>query len=305
MTWTWLIACAPSLRSYDIPLDPAAVDTGGPSVDGAPTGDDPVAAGCDALSPVGITELAGWGEVGDFDVDDDGYAVWHKLTWLHARHPSGDERHLASGISLGPSIARRTPAGDFVVVGLDRIERVTPGGQSAVVANLPLIDGIEVDRDGWVFASDPVSDEVVQIDPDTRDGQVIAQGIVGAGPLALSAEESTLFVAGGDGILYQLERLGADSWSAPVGLGRMPGIDRFAGIVTDSCGNLYGVERGGTRLSRRLPDGEVEVLAELPAGGAGALRWGRPITPWSPTALYVPAAGGALLVVEVGVDAGR
>jgi sugar lactone lactonase YvrE len=241
----------------------------------------------------------------DFDFDAGGLVLAQGGSALVGWDIDGGSRVVA--VNIGPDAAgiRVLPSGQVLVAlpETGTVRRVDPttGGTALVLTGLSSPNGLEVGVDGQAYASEMAGDRVRRFDPLTGEGEIIAE-IPRPNGLALSPDERTLYIgsdAGGAGRVSAIERGDDGAWSpTPTSLFE---TDSLPALATDVCGNLYAVEFATGRISRRrIRDGAVEELLDLPTGQTSSVRFAPGRGDWSRTALYITDRH-TLYALEIGI----
>ncbi|MEQ1501844.1 MAG: hypothetical protein ABMB14_06420 [Myxococcota bacterium] len=314
MGFLWMIVgCTGPAEPRPEPVDPAtdAPSTptdpqGGTGATGV-TGDTgptdtapPIDPACVDLPPAGpfvVTTLPIRTEE-DFDFDLHGNLVAQRNNDLVAfRAEGGPPAPIAVGINSDPAGIRALETGDFVIASpatgsLIRIDGVT-GGSVVIASALSFPNGLEVSTDGMVYSTEFLGrGDVRRVDPYAATAEVVVESAANA--VALSPDEDRLYLSrfsytGATGGTVGYVGRGSDgAWSEPF-VTLLETETLVEGLVTDICGNLYGVDSSYGRVFRiRVDDGVVEPIATLDGVGTfSSARFGAGYGGFSRTTLYV------------------
>ena len=239
----------------------------------------------------GISSVGTYGPAEDFDFDANGNAIQVFSSNLTYRNKTGDSSGVITpGISSNAAGTRVLADGDYVVADVSSGEVLlvdhTTGAASTLFAAPSWPNGIEIDRDGYLYVSDFTGGSIVRFDPyDVTDNETIATGMNLPNGLALSPDEQILYVAGSGGDLFRIFRdptTGAwDSGELFLSPGSSP-----QGINVDICGNVYWTDGTDRILRWDVDNGQVDEVAELQSGYLPNLRWGSGVGGWEVDHLY-------------------
>ncbi len=285
------------------PAADAATDAG-PAADA--TSDDPcanLAAG--PFQPTALGQFFAGSE--DFTFDGAGNIIGKRGTTLASVGPDG-VKNLAElpGQTYG---VRYLPNGSLLaaIPGAGKIVSVaTDGLVTDVLSGLGSPNGFTVANDGTVYFTEFSGSKVKSIGPDgltvttLTSGSATAQGADG---IVLDQKKNILFYNE-----YQkgkISRISLDTpGAAPVAVATITGA-AVDGMTLDSCGNLYVVDNGRSRLFRvRLDEAgnataAPELLATFPKNVAAA-NFGAGAG-FDPKKLYLSGNPGVVYTVDVGV----
>lgn len=242
----------------------------------------------------------------DLAFDTEGWLVasdaYHNLQRFA---PDGTREILSPGVGENRGIDV-LPDGDVVFTNpiTGEVNRVASTGAVSRYTGVPSgVSGIDVAADGTVALGDlggwpHVADGAGGV---TDWGRLLLQGY----GTAFSADEERIWFASGassEPAIYVTERAADGSWPEPVPWARFSAFG-LSGLATDACDNLYAMEAVGCRLWRFDPDGNEELLLDLPIENFGfcpALAFGRGLGGWDAYKLYV-STYDVLVEVDVGV----
>jgi len=121
--------------------------------------------------------------------------------------------------------------GSIVLCNVERgtVERTwMDGSWETVAAGLQYPNGLDVGLDGKIYVSEQTAGRVRQVDPESGDYAIIATGLFQPNGITFSPDHDTMYVGSfGAGIVYAVDRDGADAWSPPRELGKTPGAPEF------------------------------------------------------------------------------
>lgn len=253
---------------------------------------------CNALAPlpVTVTALAGFSGSEDFAFDAEGNLV--------SNAEGNITRQTKAGVStlLSPNVGetagmRYLSTGELVVAQVDtgNILRITASGvSSTLLAGFSYPNGLEVDKDDFVYVAEHDAGRVRRVNSATGEFTIIAEGLTRPNGLSFSPDYKTLYVNSfGGGTVHTITVDDQGKWSAPLLLGSVPeggfgfehgGLD---GMAVDACGNAYVTEYVKGIVWRFTPEGEREIVANLPSFWIPNLHWGTGVGGWDPKVLYV------------------
>jgi sugar lactone lactonase YvrE len=277
------------------------------AVDAAPSSPSPSPCANLPSGPIAITRVPGIDPAEDITFDDSGNLYWHQLG-------GGIVRSRADGSSalFVPQVEivggmRWTPAGDIYVATSQSVEKVSPNGARTMVLSGHEFNGIEVDRQGRVYATEVCGTRIFRYDPASKHADLISKDVV-------QRPNGLTFNPAFD-MLYVSNYLGHDKptlhriaiqpngtpgktevWVTGVGNGT------FDGMAADECGNIYVANSDGAgEILRIAPDGKTHTVLVKRAGETlHNFMWGRG-QGWSENKLYIVSLGQGLFEADVGV----
>lgn len=246
----------------------------------------------------------------DFDFDREGRLITSVGNQLVSFTHDGRRHVFNIFLSDTPAGLRFLPDGDLLMAmpNLGSIRRLDAdtGLLSTVLAGMSYPYGLEVAKDGTIFAAEHAPDgRVFMVDPFTGDTTVVAQ-LPFPLTLALSADENVLYISSSTSMFSDVGRIAA--------LDREPSGDwgtelrfiygngqRVDAMTSDACGNLYVGSWSGQVFRIRASDGGVEPLVDLPIWGLYAARFGASYGGFSQTQLYLTDSQ-QIFALELGVE---
>jgi sugar lactone lactonase YvrE len=258
--------------------------------------------------PAPFTTLYDFGSAEDFDFNALGQHVSVSQQSLVTRDLAGATGILATNVSSEASGTRILPDGAIVVnrVAQGSIVRVDPNGsKTVVVGDLAYPNGLEVDRDGFVYVAEQDGGRIRRIDPYTGDNWVIASGLNAPNGIIFGPDYTRLyFNSFGGGTLHVIEKITDTTYTEPVLLQSKPAGGGFDGLNVDECGNIYITEFVVGKVWRVTPDGaQVDEVAALPSSWIPNLRWGNGVGGFEEGTLYVADRdGGRLFALDIGLQ---
>ena len=189
-------------------------DTGTTDSGTTDTGD-PDLLECDSLPdpPYTPERLRGFTQSEDFVFDADGHIISIDNSGNLVRHTyEGEKSVIVPRVGEVAGMAMMAN-GDIVLanVGRGSVDRITAdGGVTQLATGIDYPNGITVDSYGYVYVSEHSRGRVRQIDPETGDFTILAEGLTFPNGLSFSPDESTLYVNSfGGGTIHAIERTGA------------------------------------------------------------------------------------------------
>lgn len=244
----------------------------------------------------------------DFAFDGEGYLVASDsagtlLRWT----PDASMQVLspAAGESRGIDLL---PDADLVFSNPDtgQIQRVSAnaGVVSLYTSTMQGASGIDVAADGSVAVGD-LNGYISIYDGPT--GQLVSWGRVASQlyGAAFSPDESGVYFASyspTEPSIYVTDRADDGTWPEPTVWTDFSTLS-LAGLAVDACGNLYAMNAFDCALWRFDPEGQEELLLDLPVlpgGYCPALAFGRGLGGWDSETLYV-STYDEVVAVAIGV----
>ncbi|MEZ4318811.1 MAG: SMP-30/gluconolactonase/LRE family protein [Myxococcota bacterium] len=183
------------------------------------------------------------------------------------------------------------PGGDLVFAHSNgNLLRITPPGNSQVLASNVNAYGVMVGPDGFVYTAN--QNTVDRIDPDTGDREAYITGVSVPKVLNWSPALDRMYIGtnSSGGAVYEvvLDPVTLEPQGPPTLLANTSNT-WHDGLAVDVCGNLYVAEFWDKRLWRITPDGDASVLVQYPSDQYGhGVVFGSGIGEWDAMAIYVP-----------------
>jgi sugar lactone lactonase YvrE len=160
--------------------------------------------------PLSVTTKTGYLTSEDFVFDDRGSVVGVDENGnVVRRSPDLTTKLIAADVASETSGTRYLPNGELILAtGTDgRILRITPDGTVETLASgLAYPNGIDVDRAGLIYIAEQAAGRLVTLDPVTRELKTLATDIFNANGVALSPDETKIFVGSfGGGVVYEVD----------------------------------------------------------------------------------------------------
>ncbi|MEQ1505422.1 MAG: SMP-30/gluconolactonase/LRE family protein [Myxococcota bacterium] len=305
--------------SVEVDATPPILDTGPVSDTTTPV--DPVCTADTTVGPYGVDSIEIRSD-DDFDFDADGFLVSRVQGSLLAFDRQGAHHPLSPSVWVDDVAGVRSlPSGDLLVVRpsygqVQRLSGPSPWDTELVpvMAGLAYPFGLEVASDGTAFVSEFIANgRVWSFDPDNGSAELVVELAYPNG-LALSADESTLYVSISStgwtsGAIAAIDRDANGAWVGASLRVVYEGQQRLDALAVDVCDNLYASDPNG-HVIRIRPDGTVEQLANLagsPESGGyygypfTAMRFGAGLGGFDRTELFV-ATAVRLYAIDVGID---
>jgi sugar lactone lactonase YvrE len=243
----------------------------------------------------------------DFAFDGNGHMVGKRGNAIVVVSTSLASTSLATlpGQTYG---LRYHPNGNLIaaVPGAGKLVSVSPTGQvSDLLTGLRSPNGVYVDFDGNVWITEFGASKVSRLAPDGTQTTIVSGAAVAqsANGVVLDAAKKRLFYTE-----YQkgkIQRIAIDTPGAtPTLVATIPGA-ALDGMVLDSCGNVYAVDQGSSKLYRVRVDANgaaaaaPELLATFPTNVANA-QFGSGAG-FDPKKLYVTGNPGSVYALSLGV----
>jgi sugar lactone lactonase YvrE len=229
----------------------------------------------------------------DFDFDGGGYLLTQSNSNISALDRQGNLEIISVPGFHDPSGIRVMSTGDIALAepdtgGLRVVYRAT-GATEIAMSGLTNPNGIAVDSDGYVYVSEFTSNgRVAIIEPYTSENWLIAENLPSPNGLALSNDESKLYILTDNAILVT-ERTGPTSFGPLSQFIPLPAGTSFWSLTLDICDNIYTVNYFSGEVVRILADGSTtEMLVDISEFGSfSALRFGGGEGGWERETLYV------------------
>lgn len=168
--------------------------------------------------PVQYEVLTGFSGSEDFAFDDDGSLVSTRDGHLTRQTRDGQVSIVVPNLGETAGMVF-LPGGDLVVALMenDSLLRVSSNGSSQVIlAGLEYPNGMEVDMQGYVYVSEQNAGRVRQIDADSGEYTIIAEGLDNPNGLSFGPEYRTLYVVSfGGGTVHAIDRNGHGGFDRP------------------------------------------------------------------------------------------
>ncbi len=277
---------------------------------------------CSSLTslPVSHTAITGFSGSEDFAFDKEGNLVSTREGNMTRQKKSGGRTLLSPNVGETAG-TRFLSNGDLVVAQVDRGELwkiASDGSTQTILSGLVYPNGVEVDRDGFVYVSELDAGRIRRINPDNGDATIIATGLEAPNGVSFSPDYKTLYVNSfGGGTVHKITVDGNGDWSAPELLGRVPKSTGGGGLpsggfpgagggldalTVDECGNVYVTEYELGIIWRFSPEGVREKVVELPSFWIPNMHWGSGVGGWDENILYVMDRElGRLFELDLGV----
>ena len=149
------------------------------------------------------------------------------------------------------------------------VRRITPWGDVKRVADgLNAPEGVTTGRNGSVFVSNPAAGRVTRFYAD-GSSTALATDLPGAGAIAASAEDDTVYVSDREGTIWRIERKDKKR-------SRFASLEegRAAALALDGAGNLYAAVEGPGRIAVFDPTGKETESISLPGPKPTGLAFG-------------------------------
>ena len=195
--------------------------------------------------------------------------------------------------------------GTLVMAQMDEnsLIRVDPsyGSVTLVRGGLDIPNGIAIGLDGWIYVA--TRGQIVRVHPDTGELEIVADvPNTSFDGLTFSPDYTRLYFNEEIGQLYWVDFDSDNNPLEPVAgpilpIGFMSILD---GMTADACGNIYIIEMQG-KLWRISPEGEIEVVVEIPNSFLPAVNFGSGIGGFEATRVYIMDFLGKLYSADVGV----
>lgn len=251
---------------------------------------------CNALTalPVTPTVLTGFSGSEDFAFDAEGNLVSNDGGNITKQTKAGVSTLLSPNVGETAGM-RYLSTGELVVAQVDNgliLRIATNGASSTLLAGFAYPNGIEVDKDDFVYVAEHDAGRVRRVNSATGEFTIIAEGLTNPNGLSFSPDYKTLHINSfGGGTVHTVTVDEAGNWSAPALLGSVPanGFDSggLDGMAVDACGNAYVTEYVQGIIWRFTPEGVKEMVVDLPSFWIPNLHWGTGVGGWDPKVLYV------------------
>lgn len=244
---------------------------------------------CDNLAdlPIDFNTVDGASSSEDFVFDGDGYLrniVNGDL--LRAEHGEASTL-LFPGVGEWASGTAMLSNGDVVYAdsGNNAVVRIdTMGGTEVLASGISYPNGLTVDMDDIVYVSEHSSDRILRIDPETLSVETATTGLQSPNGIAFDFDYEYLYIGSfGGGTVH---RLHIESGTLEL-YGEDIGEWGLDGLIVDACGNVYVTDYGPGIVYKVDPDGQHEVVVDLPALWIPNLHFGSGVGGWSRDLLYV------------------
>jgi len=281
------------------------IDTG-TSVETADTAAETTICASPLPSPPGTYNTMTFRTEEDFDFDGGGYLLTQSNSNIAALDRQGNIDYISIPGFHDPSGLRVMSTGDLALAepdtgGLRLVYRAT-GGTEIAMSGLTNPNGVAVDGDGYVFVSEFTGNgRVAIVDPYGPDNWLIADNLPFPNGLALSNDETRLFILTANAILVT-ERTAPTSFGPLSVFLQLPDNSSFWSLTLDVCDNLYTVNYSTGEVVRiDGQDKSTEMIVDIGQFGSySALRFGSGEGGWERETLYVTNRGD-LFAVPIGV----
>ena len=242
----------------------------------------------------------------DFDFDGGGFLLTQSNSNISALDREGNVEIISIPGFHDPSGIRVLSTGDIALAepdtgGLRVVYRAT-GATEIVMSGLTNPNGVAADSGGYVYVSEfTPNGRVAIIDPYTAENWLIADDLPTPNGLALSNDESKLYILTDNSIMVT-ERLGPTSFGPLSVFTPLPAGTSFWSLTLDICDNIYTVNYTSGEVVRITADGmSTEILTDISEFGSfSALRFGGGEGGWERETLYVTSRQ-KLFAVPIGL----
>lgn len=287
-----------------------AGDTGDTGGDSGDTGTEEIDFDCDAY-PEGPYDASTLQATASEDLawDLDGHLVGSDQNHIYKTTYDGDREIFVPNLPFRAGM-RNLPTGELVIANnyqgsLIRIDE--DGSRETILMNLKYPNGLEVDREGYVYVTEQSNRRVLKVDPFSGEFEVVTDGVISS-PNGITFDENweALYVGGFSGAkkIYRipLEDDGSfgdpEIWAANVGTGWLDGMG------VDYCGYVYIADYGASRILRFTPEGEFQgVVVDGTDLGSWTympnFQWGSGIGGWDEMHLFIPDGSDSSLTYEL------
>jgi sugar lactone lactonase YvrE len=233
----------------------------------------------------------------DFTFDGSERLVFQDWTNIVGADPAGNVVVLATGAPGDPAGMEMRNDVELFIAGPDtgtfRLMNLAGGGELVLLSGLDFPNGVEADTSGIGYISEFSGDRVMWFDPATGNGGNVATGFSEPNGLALSPDETQMYITSYDTI-FRATQVTPGTWAdgSDVEMFYQESGTEFLAVEVDVCGNVYLLGYSDGKLRRIDSSGNyIDIIGDETGGLWSALNFGNGSGSWARESIFLSDRG--------------